>query len=67
MTKVKYFIKDRAIYMFLIIMIVFFSIINKNFLTVKNLMNVAKQVSIFGIASVGMTYVILLGGIDIAT
>ena len=44
MTKVKYFIKDRAIYMFLIIMIVFFSIINKNFLTVKNLMNVAKQV-----------------------
>ena len=67
MTKVKYFIKDRAIYMFLIIMIVFFSIINKNFLTVKNLMNVAKQVSIFGIASVGMTYVILLGGIDLAT
>ena len=67
MTKVKYFIKDRAIYMFLIIMIVFFSIINKNFLTVKNLMNVEKQVSIFGIASVGMTYVILLGGIDLAT
>lgn len=30
-------------------------------------MNVAKQVSIFGVASVGMTYVILLGGIDLAT
>lgn len=43
------------------------AIINPNFLTVKNLLNVAKQVSIFGIASVGMTYVILLGGIDLAT
>ena len=48
-------------------MIIFFSIISPNFLTMKNLLNVAKQVSIFGIASVGMTYVILLGGIDLAT
>ncbi|MDD2958845.1 MAG: ABC transporter permease [Lachnospiraceae bacterium] len=60
-------IKGRAIWVFLVIMIIFFSVTNKNFLTVKNLLNVAKQVSIFGIASVGMTYVILLGGIDLAT
>ena len=52
---------------FLVLMVIFFTIINPNFLTVKNLLNVAKQVSIFGIASVGMTYVILLGGIDLAT
>ena len=60
-------IKGRAIYAFLVLMVIFFTIINPNFLTVKNLLNVAKQVSIFGIASVGMTYVILLGGIDLAT
>ena len=60
-------IKGRAIYAFLVFMVIFFTIINPNFLTVKNLLNVAKQVSIFGIASVGMTYVILLGGIDLAT
>ncbi|MDD3794685.1 MAG: ABC transporter permease [Lachnospiraceae bacterium] len=60
-------IKGRAIWVFLVIMIIFFSVTNKNFLTVKNLLNVAKHVSIFGIASVGMTYVILLGGIDLAT
>ena len=58
-------IKGRAIYAFLVLMVIFFTIINPNFLTVKNLLNVAKQVSIFGIASVGMTYVILLGGIDL--
>lgn len=52
--------------MFLLIMILFFSIANPNFLAVRNLMNIMKQVAIYGIASVGMTYVILLGGIDLS-
>ena len=60
-------LKSRAIYVFLLVMIIFFTVMNPNFLTVDNLLNVAKQVSIFGIASVGMTYVILLGGIDLST
>lgn len=67
MKKATDIMKGRAIYAFLLLMIIFFSIMNKNFLTVNNLLNVAKQVSIFGIASVGMTYVILLGGIDLST
>ncbi|MDD2971586.1 MAG: ABC transporter permease [Lachnospiraceae bacterium] len=60
-------IKERAIYTFLILMVLFFAVASPNFLTAKNLINVAKQVSIFGVASVGMTFVILLGGIDLAT
>lgn len=60
-------VKSRAIWVFLLLMFVFFSVMSSNFLTMRNLLNVAKQVSIFGIASVGMTYVILLGGIDLAT
>lgn len=60
-------IRNRAIYAFLIIMIIFFTIVNGNFMTTNNLLNVVKQVSIYGIASVGMTYVILLGGIDLST
>lgn len=67
MKKVLDFIKSRAVWVFLILMIIFFSIVSKNFFTSKNLLNVARQVSIFGIASIGMTYVILLGGIDLAT
>ena len=46
-------IKGRAIYAFLVLMVIFFTIINPNFLTVKNLLNVAKQVSIFGIREIG--------------
>lgn len=60
-------IKGRAIYVFLVVMIIFFTIMTPNFLSVNNLLNVAKQVAVFGIASVGMTYVILLGGIDLST
>lgn len=67
MSKLISMIRGRAIYAFLVVMIIFFSIMNGNFLTANNLLNVAKQVSIFGIASVGMTYVILLGGIDLST
>lgn len=66
MNKVVDVFKSRIIYVFLLVMIIFFSIASSNFLTVRNLMNVIKQVAIYGIASVGMTYVILLGGIDLS-
>jgi ribose transport system permease protein len=36
------------------------------FLTVNNLLNVLRQVSITGIVAVGMTFVIITGGIDIS-
>ncbi|MDO5134468.1 MAG: ABC transporter permease [Eubacteriales bacterium] len=60
-------LKSRAIWLFLFLMFLFFAVMSENFLTMRNLLNVAKQVAVFGIASVGMTYVILLGGIDLAT
>lgn len=66
MNKVVDILKSRIIYVFLLVMIVFFSIVSPNFLAVRNLMNIVKQVAIYGIASVGMTYVILLGGIDLS-
>ena len=67
MNKAKTLVKQRAIWAFLVLMLIFFSVTSKNFLSVRNLLNVVKQVPIYGIASVGMTYVILLGGIDLAT
>lgn len=60
-------IKEKAIFLVLVVMIIFFSIVTKTFLTVDNLFNVARQVSMLGIASIGMTFVILLGGIDLST
>ena len=42
------------------------SILSPNFLSVDNLMNVARQISINGIVAVGMTIVIATSGIDLS-
>ena len=42
------------------------SVSSENFLTAGNLTNVLRQVSINGILAVGMTFVILTGGIDLS-
>lgn len=44
----------------------FMSFTSKEFLTSGNLINIARQVSINGILAVGMTFVILTGGIDLS-
>ncbi|MBD5560728.1 MAG: ABC transporter permease [Clostridia bacterium] len=43
-----------------------FTIASPNFLTVNNLMIMLRQVAVWGIASVGMMFVILLGEIDLS-
>lgn len=40
--------------------------LNHNFLNVGNLLNVSRQIALFGIVSVGMTFVILTKGIDLS-
>ena len=44
----------------------FFAIASENFLVGSNLLNVARQVSMMGIAAVGFSFVLLLGGIDLS-
>lgn len=52
---------------FLVALIVFFSILKPNtFPTPLNLLNIARQASISGIVAIGMTFVILTGGIDLS-
>jgi ribose/xylose/arabinose/galactoside ABC-type transport system permease subunit len=50
----------------LIGLLVICTIASPYFLTVTNILNVARQISIIGILSVGMTFVILTGGIDLS-
>ncbi|WP_003542240.1 ABC transporter permease [Desulfotomaculum nigrificans] len=50
----------------LILIGVFLSILSDRFLTTSNLLNVARQVSINALLGVGMTFVILTGGIDLS-
>lgn len=43
-----------------------FTLVSDKFLTVRNLTNVARQISILAFLSYGMTFVIISGGIDIS-
>lgn len=59
-------VKRYGIYLALIVLMIFFSAVNSAFLKPDNLFNVARQISMLGIASVGMAFVLLLGGIDLS-
>lgn len=58
--------KKYGIFAVLLALIVFFSITSEAFFVQNNLLNVARQVSMMGIAAVGMAFVLLLGGIDLS-
>lgn len=49
-----------------LVMVVIFSIASKNFLTTNTMFTILKQVAITGIISIGMTLVLLTGGIDLS-
>lgn len=50
----------------LLLIILVISILNPSFLTVSNILNVLRQVSINALIAFGMTFVILTGGIDLS-
>jgi ribose transport system permease protein len=60
------FFQKFGIVLVLVGLVVYFSIMSNAFLTPDNLFNVARQVSMLGIASVGMMFVILTAGIDLS-
>ncbi|WP_197687435.1 ABC transporter permease [Vibrio sp. qd031] len=54
------------IFIALIVLVIAFSLLSDSFLTKVNLLNILRQVSIIGICAVGMTMIILTGGIDLS-
>jgi ribose transport system permease protein len=50
----------------LIGMFAFLSLSTQTFLTLRNLLNVMDQITVIGVMAVGMTFVILIGGIDLS-
>lgn len=58
-------LKGRT-FIVLIVLLIFFSITANNFLTLGSLLTVAKHVALYGILAIGMTYVIITGGIDLS-
>ncbi len=59
-------IKKYAMFTVLAVIFCVFSITAPVFLQVSNLLDLTRQVSMLGIAAVGMTFVVLLGGIDLS-
>ena len=60
------FLKKTAILWVMIALIIVMSLISPTFLTSTNLINVVKQASITTIIGVGMTFVLVTGGIDLS-
>lgn len=60
------FIKKYNLILLLLIFIGISTILSPNFLTMNNFLNLLQQASIPGIVAIGMTLVILLGGIDLS-
>ncbi|WP_138420502.1 ABC transporter permease [Aquibacillus sediminis] len=62
----KQFLRDFGIIFAFLLLIVVLSSLNSNFLEYNNIINVVRQVAINGLLAIGMTYVILTGGIDLS-
>lgn len=58
--------RKYGVVVILVLLIAVFTIMNPVFLTVTNMINLAKQVAIMGILAVGMTFVLLTGGIELS-
>jgi len=50
----------------LVLLCVFLSFSTDSFLSVRNLLNVMDQITVLGVMAIGMTLVILIGGIDLS-
>jgi len=64
--KILYFIKKYAMFTVLAVIFCFFSFTAPAFLNISNLLDLTRQSSMIGIGAVGMTFVVLLGGIDLS-
>lgn len=55
-----------GVYIALLVLFIIMSIASSSFLNVTNLFNILKQNAVYGVLAVGMTFVIVTGGIDLS-
>ena len=58
--------RKYGVFIILVALVIAFTIINPVFFSVRNAVNLSKQIAILGILSVGMTIVLLTGGLDLS-
>ena len=59
-------VRETGIFLALVLMCLFLSLTTDTFLTVGNLLNVGRQVSLLGIMAIGMTFVLISGEVDLS-
>lgn len=64
--KLRWIWTDYSVMIAFLVIFILASLLNSDFLTFTNLINIIRQVSIIGIISLGMTMVMLSGGIDLS-
>jgi ribose/xylose/arabinose/galactoside ABC-type transport system permease subunit len=60
------FFRKTGIFWVLLLLLIIMSFVSPVFMTHRNMLNVMKQTSITGILGVGMTFVLISGGIDLS-
>ncbi len=63
---IKAWLKKNMVIFVLILLCVTFSVTTDTFLTSRNIMNLTSQMAVNALLAAGLTYVIILGGIDIS-
>jgi len=64
--KLGFIAANYGVALVLVIIIIIVSFISPSFFSVQNFQNILKQISVIGILSCGMTFVIIAGGIDLS-
>ena len=64
--KISTIVAKYGVYVALLVLFVAMSFASETFLTPNNLFNIIKQNAVYGILAVGMTFVIVTGGIDLS-
>lgn len=65
--KIQAFLKSNVMLIILILLVLVFGVMSKNFLTLKNLLNICTQNAYFIIAAIGVGLVMISGGTDLST
>lgn len=58
--------RETGVFLALLLMCLFLSVATRKFLSVRNLLNVGRQVSLLGIMAVGMTFVLISREVDLS-
>ncbi len=66
MNKFFYFLKKQPILITLLLLIIMLSVTVPSFFTYRNFINIAKQITINGIISLGLTFVVISGALDLS-